>query len=78
MKKKLTLKEDDLRQEYDLSKLKLVGQGLYFHRYKKMQNLVKLNPKIAKEFPNDASVNQALELFLQVRKMISRKAVRIT
>jgi hypothetical protein len=39
-------------------------RGKYTERYKEGTNIVVLEPDVAKEFPNDASVNEALRHFL--------------
>jgi hypothetical protein len=50
MTKKPQRREDkeDLRPEYDFSKLKLVGRGIYAERYRSGTNLVLLNLMLEK------------------------------
>ncbi|MCA1600409.1 MAG: hypothetical protein LC776_01770 [Acidobacteria bacterium] len=55
--------EDDLRPEYDFSKMKFVGRGIYAERYRSGTNLVLLDPDVRKAFPDDESVNEALRVF---------------
>ena len=52
--------KDELRPEYDFSKMKLVGRGIYAERYRSGTNLVLLEPDVRKAFPDDESVNEAL------------------
>jgi hypothetical protein len=51
--------EDDLRPEYDFSKMKIVGRGIYAKRYRSGTNLVLLEPDVRKAFPDDEPVNEA-------------------
>jgi hypothetical protein len=67
MKRKVkTQEEDDLRPEYDLSKLKGGVRGKYAQRYKEGRNLVLLEPDVAEVFPDDESVNRALRLLMEI------------
>lgn len=66
MKKEVDELEDELRAEYDFSKMVGGVRGKYVERYRAGTNLVLLDPDIAKAFPTDASVNEALRLLLQI------------
>jgi hypothetical protein len=67
MKRKVnTEEEDELRPEYDLSKLKGGVRGKYAQRYKEGTNLVLLEPEVAEAFPDDKSVNKALRLLMEI------------
>jgi hypothetical protein len=66
MKKEIDELEDELRPEYDFSKMSGGVRGKYVERYRAGTNLVLLEPDIAKAFPTDASVNEALRLLLQI------------
>jgi hypothetical protein len=57
--------DDDLRPEYDLSKLKGGVRGKYLHRFRAGTNLALLAPDIRAAFPTDESVNQALRSLMQ-------------
>ncbi len=59
---------DDLRPEYDLSKLKNGVRGKYAKRFQKGTNLVLLSPDIAKYFPDEQSVNAALRSLVNIAK----------
>lgn len=56
--------DDELRPEYDLSKLKGGVQGKYYKRAKAGTNLVLIDPDLARAFPDERSVNEALRLLL--------------
>jgi hypothetical protein len=66
MKKEVDELEDELRPEYDFSKMAGGVRGKYVERYRSGTNLVLLDPDIAKAFPTDATVNEALRLLLQI------------
>jgi len=66
MKKEVDELEDELRPEYDFSKMAGGVRGKYVDRYRAGTNLVLLDPDIAQAFPTDASVNEALRLLLQI------------
>lgn len=68
--KKANKKEmaDDLRPQYDLSKLKGGVRGKYAKRFQRGTNLVLLSPDVAKYFPDEQSVNDALRSLVRVAK----------
>lgn len=66
MKKDENEMEDELRSEYDFSKLKGGIRGKYVERYQSGTNLVLLDPDVAQAFPNDEAVNEALRLLLKI------------
>ena len=59
---------DDLRPEYDLSKLKGGVRGKYAKRFQKGTNLVLLSPDVAKYFPDEQSVNAGLRSLVGIAK----------
>ncbi len=62
--------DDDLRPEYDLSQLLKGGvRGKYAERFRAGTNLVLLAPDVARAFPNDEAVNEALRLVIQMTKI---------
>jgi len=65
---------DDLRPEYDLSKLKGGVRGKYAKRFQQGTNLVLLSPDIAKYFPDEQSVNDALRSLVGIAKAELRHA----
>ena len=61
---------DELRPEYDLANLLKKGvRGKYSKRFKQGTNLVLLSPDIAKAFPTDEAVNEALRLVIQLKRI---------
>ena len=75
MKKKTEKREprDELRREYDLSKLKGGVRGKYIARYRAGTNLVLLSPDVAEHFPDEQSVNTALRTLIRVAKRPLRR-----
>jgi hypothetical protein len=62
--------DDDLRPEYDLSELLKGGvRRRYAERYRAGTNLVLLAPDVARAFPNEEAVNQALRPVIQLAKI---------
>jgi hypothetical protein len=69
MKKKSETK-DELRPEYEMKTLLTGGvRGKYAKRYHAGTNLVLLEPEVAKAFPNDKAVNEALKLVMKLKKV---------
>ena len=64
--------KDELREEYDLSKLKNRVRGKYVERYQQGTNLILLEPEIAKAFPDAEAVNSALRMLMQVAENQNR------
>jgi hypothetical protein len=58
--------EDEMREEYDLSKLKGHVRGKHREAYQKGTNLVLLEPDVAEVFPDASSVNEALRMLAKV------------
>jgi len=75
MKNKIdTNVDDELRAEYDLSQLQGGVRGKYVQRYNEGTNLVLLAPDVAKTFPSDEAVNEALRLLMKIAKaQVSRE-----
>ena len=66
----MTEMNDELRPEYDLRKLLKRGvRGKYAERYRAGTNLVLLEPDVAKVFPSEKAVNEALRLVIQLTKI---------
>lgn len=69
-RRRTTGDEDELRPEYDLRELlRHAVRGKYAERYRQGTNLVLLDPAIARAFPTDASVNEALRLVLRLSEI---------
>ncbi len=59
--------DDELRPQYDLRELLKDGvRGKYAARYRAGTNLVLLDPDVAKAFPDEAAVNEALRLVIRL------------
>ncbi len=65
MKKK---NKDDLRPEYDFSRLKGGVRGKYAARYQSSTNLVHLDPDVARAFDSEESVNTTLRSLIKLAK----------
>jgi hypothetical protein len=59
-------RDDDLRPEYDLTRLRGGVRGKYYRRAVAGTNLVLLEPDVARAFPDSNSVNRALRLLQEV------------
>jgi hypothetical protein len=57
--------DDELREAYDLSQLPIMPRGRYAPERRRGRNLVVLEPDVARAFPSDEAVNEALRLVLQ-------------
>ena len=67
MKKKTEI-NDELRPEYDMKSLLKGGmRGKYAARYRVGTNLVLLEPEVAKAFPTEKAVNEALKLVIKLK-----------
>ena len=69
---------DEMRPEYDFSKLKLVGRGIYAKRYRSGTNIVLLDPDIRAAFPDDESVNEALRVIAKAAKQQASRAKKVS
>ena len=66
MKKESPAKRgDDLRKEYDLSKLAGGVRGKYYARATAGTNLVLIEPDLARMFPDSMAVNRALRVLAE-------------
>ena len=63
-----------MRPEYDLSKMKLVGRGIYAKRYRSGTNIVLLDRDVREAFPDDESVNETLRV---IAKLAKQQASRV-
>jgi hypothetical protein len=58
--------KDDLRPEYDFSKMQGGVRGKYVERYRAGTNVVLLDADVSQAFPTSDSVNEALRLLMQI------------
>ena len=72
MKKELVAKRgDDMRKEYDLSKLAGGVRGKYYRRATAGTNLVLIEPDLVNMFPDSEAVNRALRALAEVAQTAS-------
>ncbi len=64
--------KDEMRAEYRREDLGKGVRGKYFDRVSKGSNLVLLNDKVAKAFPNAEAVNEALLGLLALTEQTAR------
>jgi hypothetical protein len=76
MKKASRKQGDDLRPEYDFSSLKGAVRGKYHRRFRAGTNLVRIEPDLAKAFPTDEAVNEALRTVVRASRAL-RSAARL-
>jgi hypothetical protein len=70
---------DELRAEYKLSDLKTKGvRGKHVKRYRAGTNLVLLAPDVARAFPTDKAVNDALSRLIRAGKRTTNPVSRST
>ncbi len=60
------VKRDKFRPEYKREDLGAGVRGKYFEEYSKGTNLVLLSPDVAKAFPTEEAVNQALRSLIEI------------
>ena len=76
MKKASRKPGDELRPEYKRSDFGTLVRGKYAARVSESSNIVVLEPQVARAFPNDHAVNEALLKLLRDRKGSARPTVR--
>jgi len=76
MKKARSRQVDDLRPEYDFSSLKGGVRGKYFRRFQAGTNIVRLEPELARVFPTDEAVNEALRTVVRASRA-PRRSTRL-
>lgn len=60
--------EDEMRSEYKREDLGAGVRGKYYEAYKDGHNLVLLKPEVAKAFPSEDAVNEALLSLIKIAK----------
>lgn len=61
-----------MRSEYDFSSMQGGMRGKYYERYRKGTNVVLLEPDVAKAFPTENAVNEALRAILSTTRAVRR------
>lgn len=69
--------QDELRPEYDFAQMSGGIRGKYAEQYRAGTNLVRLDPDVAQAFPNDAAVNEALRLLIQIAERNSSNSTTL-
>jgi hypothetical protein len=67
---------DELRSEYRREDLGQGIRGKYFEAYQKGTNLVLLSPDVAKVFPTEEAVNEALRSLINIAKKSTGRTTR--
>jgi hypothetical protein len=78
---KFDANRDEMRAEYDLSKLRGATRGKYYASASEGNNLVLIDPDLASAFPDAKSVNDALRVLVnaakgQVRRVAPRASIK--
>lgn len=71
--KKDETEADDLRAEYGFSTLSGGVRGKYFERAQAGTNLVLLDPDVARAFPTQKAVNEALRMLIKIAETTAAK-----
>jgi hypothetical protein len=69
---------DELRPEYKREDLGVGVRGKYFEEYRKGTNLVLLSPDVAKVFPTEEAVNEALRSLISLAEKSTGQTSRST
>jgi len=78
MKKSSRKPADELRPEYKRSDFGVLVRGKYAARVSEASNVVVLESQVARAFPNDHAVNEALLQLMRDRKGSARPTARST
>ena len=78
MKKASRKSTDELRPEYKRSDFGALVRGKYAARVSEASNIVVLQPQVARAFPNDHAVNEALLGLIRDRKSYAGPTIRST
>ena len=61
---------DDMPAEYTRDMLGKGVRGKYYEAYQTSHNIVQLTPEVARVFPNDKAVNDALMMLIQTASLV--------
>lgn len=78
MKKGKSELHDWLRPEYKRSDFGKLVRGKYADRVRAATNVVVLDPQVARVFPNDKAVNDALRGLMELARSSARRTSRST
>jgi hypothetical protein len=74
-----TAKKESMRKEYHREDLGIGVRGKYYDEYRKGTNLVLLSPDVAKAFPTEEAVNNALRSLINIAQEtigLTRRTIR--
>lgn len=60
--------QDEMRSEYTREDLGVGVRGKYYEAYNEGNNLVLLKPEVAKAFPSEEAVNEALLSLIRIAR----------
>jgi len=66
-----------MRREYDFTKIKLIGRGIYAKGFRAGTNLVLLDRDVREAFPDDRDVNEALRVIAKAAKQHADRARKV-
>ena len=69
--------QDEMRQEYKREDLGAGARGKYYEKYKEGHNIVLLKPEVAKAFPSEDAVNEALLSLIKIAQASTDHANRL-
>lgn len=73
-KDKENSEDDFMLPEYDFSKMRMVGRGIYAKRFRSGTNIVLLDRDVREAFPDDKDVNEALRVIAKAAKQHAVRA----
>lgn len=76
MPKRTNPDDYELRDEYDLAKMTIVPKGRYAPHRRAGKNIVLLEPDIARAFPTDETVNEALRLVIEIARVPEKRKTK--
>lgn len=71
-------KVDDMSSEYTREMLGSGVRGKYYEAYRASHNMVQLTPEVAKVFPNDKAVNDALMMLINTANLVVGQATYLS
>jgi len=69
--------QDEMRKEYKKEDLGVGVRGKYYETYKEGHNIVLLKPEVAKAFPSEDAVNEALLSLIKIAQASTDQTRRL-
>ena len=69
--------QDEMRKEYKKEDLGVGVRGKYYETYKEGHNIVLLKPEVAKAFPSEDAVNEALLSLIKIAQASTDQTSRL-